>query len=788
MNKKVLRTLEYDKIIKLLTDYAGTASGKELCRRLEPMTEPGKILSCVRQTADAESRIIEKGSVSFGGTCDIRASAKRLEIGSTLSASELLAIGRTLGAASRVKAYGRRGDDAAPADSLDGYFRSLEPLTPLRQEIERCILSEEEISDDASPGLRRIRRGIKTANDRIHTQLNSIINSSRTLLSDGVVTMRDGRYCVPVKMEYSRGFPGLVHDHSSSGSTVFIEPMAVVQLNNEIRELEIEERKEIEAILSNLSNEAAEHSEELVTDFEILTELDFIFARAMLGRSYKGTEPIFNDELKISIKQGRHPLLDPRTVVPIDVSLGIDFDLLVITGPNTGGKTVTLKTIGLLTLMGQSGLLIPAGINSRLSVFNEIFADIGDEQSIEQSLSTFSSHMTNIVNIFKHADKHSLVLVDELGAGTDPTEGAALAIAILDRLHRQGIRTAATTHYSELKVYALSTEGVQNASCEFDVATLRPTYRLLIGIPGKSNAFAISSRLGLPDDIIAEASASIGRQDKAFEDVIAELNEARKAVEAEKAEAELLRRRIEKQEKELAAKEEKVALQRDRLLQDSKAEARAILQQAKDLADQTIRDMRKHGMSVGRDIEEQRNSLRRSIDGMSTGIPAPVKQTSHHKRSIVVGDKVHVHSLNLDGTVEALANSKGELTVRCGVMHTQVKLTDLELIEESTATIEGKDAVSGAGRIKLSKSTQVSTELNLIGKTVDEAMPMLEKYLDDAYLAHLPKVRIIHGRGTGALRNAVRNHLRTSKLVASYRPGEFDEGGYGVTVAVMKET
>ncbi|MBP5291054.1 MAG: endonuclease MutS2, partial [Lachnospiraceae bacterium] len=499
MNKKVLRTLEYEKIIKQLTDFAGTPSGKELCRRLEPMTDLGEILACIRQTSDAESRIIEKGSVSFGGTCDIRASAKRLDIGSSLSASELLAIGRTLGAAARVKAYGRRDDDA-PSDSLDDYFRSLEPLTPLRQEIERCIISDEEISDDASPGLRRIRRGIKTANDRIHTQLNSIINSSRNLLSDGVVTMRDGRYCVPVRMEYSRGFPGLVHDHSSSGSTVFIEPMAVVQLNNEIRELEIEERKEIEAILSNLSNEAAAHSDALVTDFEVLTELDFIFARAALGKSYKGTEPIFNDELKISIKQGRHPLLDPKTVVPIDVSLGIDFDLLVITGPNTGGKTVTLKTIGLLTLMGQSGLLIPAGINSHLSVFNEIFADIGDEQSIEQSLSTFSSHMMNIVNIFRHADSRSLVLVDELGAGTDPTEGAALAIAILDRLHRQGIRTAATTHYSELKVYALSTKGVQNASCEFDVATLRPTYRLLIGIPGKSNAFAISARLGLPED------------------------------------------------------------------------------------------------------------------------------------------------------------------------------------------------------------------------------------------------------------------------------------------------
>ena len=789
MNEKAYKTLEFHKILHKLTELAHTPAGKELCRQLTPLTDIGAIRRAQKETSDAEMRIIAKGSLSFSGVRDIRPAVKRLEVGSSLSIPELLQIGSLLTVAARAKGYGRREDREDP-DSLEELFAALEPLTPLRQAIERCILSEEEISDDASPGLRHVRRSIRSANDKIHTQLNALVVSSRNYLQDGVITMRDGRYCLPVRQEYRSQVPGLIHDYSSSGSTAFIEPMSVVKLNNELRELEIQERKEIEAVLADLSNQAAEHSGELEQNFRLLTQLDFIFAKAMLSRSYKGTEPVFNTERQLHIKQGRHPLLPAKTVVPVDVWLGKDFDLLVVTGPNTGGKTVSLKTIGLFTLMGQAGLHIPAAAGSRLGVFQDVFSDIGDEQSIEQSLSTFSAHMTSIVRILKSADENSLVLFDELGAGTDPTEGAALAMAILSRLHRQGIRTVATTHYSELKIYALSTPGVENASCEFDVETLRPTYRLLIGVPGKSNAFAISQKLGLPEEIIEEARESIGQQEEAFEDVISDLDAQRRALEQEKAEAKRLRAEAEKLKKELDGKQDRLNEQRDKVLREAREEARNILQQAKDSADKAIRDLHKHGMLVGKDLEQQRSGLREQIAGLDAGLAKKKSQPAkkNQAKDFHIGDAVRVLSLNLNGTVSTLPNAKGDLFVQMGILRSQVNISDLELLPDDAVSVEGKKHhYTGSGQIKMSKSAGVRPELNLIGKTVDEALPELDKYLDDAYLAHLPSVRIIHGRGTGALKKAVTNFLRTYKHVAKYRPGEFDEGGYGVTVVEFKE-
>ncbi len=783
-----MKTLEFHKILHKLTELAHTPAGKDLCRQLVPMTEIGAIRRAQQETSDAEMRIIAKGSLSFSGVRDIRPAVKRLEVGSSLSAPELLQIGSLLAVAARAKSYGRREDREEP-DSLEELFAALEPLTPLRQSIERCILSEEEISDDASPGLRHVRRSIRSANDKIHTQLNALVVSARNYLQDGVITMRDGRYCLPVRQEYRAQVPGLIHDYSSSGSTAFIEPMPVVKLNNELRELEIQERKEMEAVLADLSNQAAEYSGQLEQNFHTLTLLDFIFAKAIFSRSYKGTAPVFNTDRQIHIKQGRHPLLPAKTAVPVDVWLGKDFDLLVVTGPNTGGKTVSLKTIGLFTLMGQAGLHIPAAAGSRLGVFRDVFSDIGDEQSIEQSLSTFSAHMTSIVRILKSADENSLVLFDELGAGTDPTEGAALAMAILSRLHRRGIRTVATTHYSELKIYALSAPGVENASCEFNVETLRPTYRLLIGIPGKSNAFAISQKLGLPEEIIEEAKEAIGQQEEAFEDVISDLDSQRRMLEQEKAEAKRLRDEAEKLQKDLASKQDRLNEQRDKVLREAREEARTILQQAKDSADKAIRDLHKRGMLVDKNLERQRSGLREQIAGLDAGLSKKKAKSAQHNQAkdFHIGDAVRVLSLNLNGTVSTLPNAKGDLFVQMGILRSQVNISDLELLPDDGVSVKGKKHYSGSSQIKMSKSAGVRPELNIIGKTVDEALPELDKYLDDAYLAHLPQVRIIHGRGTGALKKAVTNFLRTYKHVAKYRPGEFDEGGYGVTVVEFKE-
>ncbi len=792
MNEKALRTLEYNKIIDKLTSFAGTGYGKELCAHLLPYSDLDTIKRLQEQTSDALSRILRRGSISFNGIHDIRPSIMRLKIGSTLGAVELLHISSDLDAALRIKAYGGytgKDNEVQTEDSLTEFFAGLEPLTPINNEIKRCIISEEEIADDASPALKTVRRSIHSTNDKIHSELSSILNSSRTMLQDNIITMRNGRYCLPIRSEFKNQFQGMIHDQSSTGSTLFVEPMAIVRLNNELKELSIREQEEIEKVLADLSNQAAEYADSLSYDFETLSELDFIFARASLSKQMKGSEPVFNNQGRLNIKKGRHPLIDYKKVVPIDIMLGKDFTMLIITGPNTGGKTVSLKTVGLLTLMGQAGLHIPAFEGSELSVFEEVYADIGDEQSIEQSLSTFSSHMTNIVTILDKADEHSLVLFDELGAGTDPTEGAALAMSILTSLHQRNIRTMATTHYSELKIYALSTEGVSNASCEFNVETLRPTYRLLIGIPGKSNAFAISSKLGLPDYIIENAKELIGKQDKSFEDLISDLEASRITIEQEQSEISRYKEEVEQLKKNLARKNESLDANKDRILKEAKEQAAHILQEAKEFADQSIKKYNKW-MQVGgniRDMENERNSLREKLSSSEAATQKHQNKLNRKTsaKELKVGDTVNVISLGLKGTVSTLPNAKGDLFVQMGILRSQVNIKDLELIEEEAIVAPGYSKTQ-SGKIKMSKSASIHPEINLIGKTVDEALPELDKYLDDAYLAHLPQVTVIHGRGTGALKNAIHSHLKKLKYVKSYRVGGFGEGDHGVTIVEFK--
>ena len=707
--------------------------------------------------------------------------------------SELLKLASFLDNVSRIKTYGKKEREDLPNDSLDAYFEGLTPMTQLANEINRCILSEEEMADDASPRLKSIRRSKLSTNEKIHSQLTSMVNGAyRTFLQDAVITMRDNRYCIPVKAEYKSQVSGMVHDQSSTGSTFFIEPAAVVNLNNQLKELDLQEQEEIEVILGDLSSQAAVHTSELAADQKIMTTLDFIFAKAKLAMEQNATEPIFNTEHYIQIRKGRHPLLDKKKAVPIDVRLGKDFDLLVITGPNTGGKTVSLKTVGLFTLMGQAGLHIPALDRSELSIFSEVYADIGDEQSIEQSLSTFSSHMTRVVHILQHADTDSLCLFDELGAGTDPTEGAALAIAILNYLHDRGIRTMATTHYSELKIYALSTNFVENACCEFDVETLRPTYRLLIGIPGKSNAFAISSKLGLSDEIINAAKEQISKEDESFEDVIADLEQSRVTIEKEQQEIAEYKERIRTLQEQLQKKNEKIDQAKDKILRDANEKARAILQEAKDVADETIRDFNKAGASADiKELEKKRQKVRDKINekngklALGNTQKKPVGQKTVDPKKLKKGDSVKIISMNLKGIVNTLPDAKGNLFVQCGIMRMQTNINDLVPVKEETITAPALQRTN-TGKLKMSKSFSVSSEINLLGCTVDEAIAKLDKYLDDAYLAHLPSVRVVHGKGTGALRSAVQSHLKRLKYVKEYRLGEYGEGDAGVTIVTFK--
>ena len=789
MNYKSLTTLEYDKIIDRLVSFAASDKAKERLKKLVPMTDIHDINAALSETSDALSRVYAKGAVSFSGVHDVGASVKRLEIGSSLNTVELLHISSLLTAAARVKNY---YEDTT--DSLTGYFHALEPLTPLNTEIKRCILSEDEISDDASANLRSIRRQKVLAAERIHTELNKMLNSSsvRNCLQDFVITSRSGRYCLPVKAEYKSQVPGMVHDQSATGSTLFIEPAAVVKLNNDIRELELKEQAEIEAILAELSAKASEFIDELLTDFQVLTTLDFIFAKAQMSKQYKCSCPVMNTNNYINIKKGRHPLIDPHKVVPIDIYLGKDFNLLIITGPNTGGKTVSLKTVGLLTLMAQSGLHIPALDHSELAVFDNVFADIGDEQSIEQSLSTFSSHMTNTVSILKEADAHSLILFDEIGAGTDPTEGAALAISILNDLHKRGITTMATTHYSEIKVYALTTDGVENACCEFDVESLRPTYRLLIGIPGKSNAFAISKKLGLPDYIIKDASARMDADDVQFEDLLSDLEHSRITIEKERAEINAYKQEIQQLKDELKTKSDRLDERRDKILRKANEEAAAILKDAKEYADQTIKTMNKHGMTV-KELEKQRSAIRDKMnkrqEKLSVQAAKPKAHKAHDISEFKVGTHVRVLSMNLIGTVTAPPSPKGEITVQMGSLSTKTKINNLEILVGYKDPEEAKKAPKGAGgsgKIKMSKAASISHEINLLGLTVDEAVAKLDKYLDDAYISRIPQVRIVHGKGTGALRNGVTAYLRGVPYIKSFRLGEIGEGDTGVTIVDFK--
>lgn len=791
MNKKTLAKLEYNKIIELLTDHASSFSGKELCRRLKPMTSLTDIQVAQEETGAAFTRIVKKGRPSFSGCNPVNDSLRRLEIGGSLGSGELLRICKLLETAGRAKAYGRHDNANDTEDCLDSYFSQLNPVSILTTEIRRCIIEEDEISDEASPALKHIRRQMGQINDKVHSTLSGMVNGSlRTYLQDPIITMRGDRYCIPVKAEYRSQVSGMIHDQSSTGSTLFIEPMAVVKLNNDLKELYGKEQEEIQVILARLSADAAEYISDIQTDYAVLRTLDFIFAKGSLAIDMNASLPLFNTEGRIHIREGRHPLLDKRSVVPITLTLGDTFDLLIVTGPNTGGKTVSLKTVGLFTLMGQSGLHIPALDRSELAVFTEVYADIGDEQSIEQSLSTFSSHMTNIVSFLKKVDDQSLVLFDELGAGTDPTEGAALAISILNHLHIRGIRTMATTHYSELKVYALSTPGVENASCEFDVETLRPTYHLLIGIPGKSNAFAIAGKLGLPDFIIEDAKTRLTEQDESFEDLLTDLETSRRTIEKEQKTIASYKREIERLKQETEKKQEKLEEQRDRILREANEKAHAILAEAKKTADETMRNFHKFGKAniSASEMERERERLRKKMESTRSGMmKEPAKPKKEYKPSdFKLGESVKVLSMNINGTVASLPDNKGNLTVQMGILRSQVNISDLEIIDEKPAYLKKTTRAGGKGKIKMSKSLSVSTEINLLGKTVDEAIAELDKYLDDASLAHLSSVRIVHGKGTGALRKGIHQYLRRQKHVRSFRLGEFGEGDAGVTIAELK--
>ena len=791
MNKKTLAKLEYNKIIEQLIEHASSFSGKELCRRLKPMTDISAIRSAQDETAAAFTRIVKKGRPSFSGCNPVNDSIRRLEIGGVLGSGELLRICKLLETAGRARAYGRHDNADEMEDCLDGYFEQLNPVTILVNEIRRCVIDEDEISDDASPGLKHVRRAMNQINDKVHATLSNMVNESlRTYLQDPIITMRGDRYCIPVKAEYRSQVSGMIHDQSATGSTLFIEPMAVVKLNNDLKELYGQEQEEIQKVLARLSADAAEYTTEIHTCYTILRQLDFIFAKGALALDMNASQPIFNTEGRIHIREGRHPLLDKKNVVPITLTLGDTFDLLIVTGPNTGGKTVSLKTVGLFTLMGQAGLHIPALDRSELAVFHDVYADIGDEQSIEQSLSTFSSHMTNIVSFLKQVDEHSLVLFDELGAGTDPTEGAALATSILNHLHSRGIRTMATTHYSELKVYALSTPGVENASCEFDVETLRPTYRLLIGIPGKSNAFAIASRLGIPDYIIEDAKTHLTEQDESFEDILTNLETSRKTLDKERETIAAYKREIERLKMETSQKQEKLEAQRDRILREANEKAHAILEDAKETADETMRNFHKFGKAniSAAEMEKERERLRKKMAKTRSGMtPEPAKPKKQYKPSdFKLGESVKVLSMNLTGSVVSLPDAKGNLDVQMGILRSKVNISDLEIIDEKPNYLQKTAKRTGKGKIKMNKSLTVATEINLLGKTVDEAVAELDKYLDDASLAHLSSVRIVHGKGTGALRQGIHKYLKRQKHVKSFRLGAFGEGDAGVTIAELR--
>ncbi len=793
MNQKSLKILEYDKIIKMLTSYAGSVMGKKLCEELTPTSDLNTILSMQEETGAALLRIYRQGNLSFLGVEDVKPSLLRLNMGASLNTTELLSVSKLLSCVQTAISYCKIDERTEFADALTYLFESLTPLTHLYQDITRCILSPDEIADDASPALKDIRRNIKGINAKVHQQLTQLIASSKnqSMLQDSLVTMRNGRYCVPVKAEYKSQFQGLIHDQSSTGSTLFIEPLGVVNLNNELRDLEGKEQNEIERILSLLSEKVSLEQDSIKRNLEILTKLDFIFARAQLAKSYDGVMPEYNKEGILRIKRGRHPLLDKKTVVPINIELGDTFSMLLITGPNTGGKTVSLKTAGLFSLMGQSGLFLPALEGTSLCVFDDVFADIGDEQSIEQSLSTFSSHMTNIVSIMNQATEQSLILFDELGGGTDPTEGAALAISILSHLHAQGIRTIATTHYSELKLFALSTEGIENACCEFDIESLRPTYRLLIGIPGKSNAFAISSKLGLPSYIIEAAKGQIDQSAQDFEALLSDLEQSKITIQKEEEEILAYKEELEMLRADLKQSKEDLNNKKATIIREAKEEALSILSEAKEIADESIKKYQQWVQNPkaanAKTMEAQRGKLRDQMNKSSKDLLEQKKRKkgAHSASDFKIGDKVHVFSLSMDGIVQSLPDNKGNISVQMGILRSFVSIEDCEILDEAVITTPTIKRTS-KGKVSMNKSASIRPEINVLGKTVDEAVAILDKYLDDAYLSHLPQVTIIHGKGTGALRAGIQNYLKKLKYVKSYRAGSFGEGEMGVTIVEFK--
>ncbi len=792
MNEKALNTLEYNKIIGMLTSKAISQMGKERATQLKPSSELSDILHWQKETSEAVSIILKKGSLPLGGIKDVRASVKHALVGGVLGIEPLMHVADFLHVCKKVVSYSKSEGKNDSFPILEPHFQSIETVPSLEKEITRCIINENELADDASQALYSIRKNIKVSNDRVRDALTGIIHSQsyKTMLQDNVVTMRNGRYCIPVKQEYKNAFPGMVHDQSSTGATVFMEPMGVVTLNNKIKELLADEQKEIEKILRKLSAEVAEHGELILANCETLTYLDFVFAKGELGLSMNGSEPIFNENGFINIKKGRHPLIDPKAVVPTDIYLGKDFTSLLITGPNTGGKTVSLKTIGLFTLMGQAGLHIAANDRSELAVFDEVFADIGDEQSIEQSLSTFSSHMSNIVKILDKVTCGSLVLLDELGAGTDPTEGAALAIAILEYLHKLKVRTVVTTHYSELKVYALSNDGFENAACEFDVNTLRPTYRLLIGIPGKSNAFAISEKLGLPDYIISSAKDILSHEDARFEDIITDLEISRKTLIVEQEKAEQYRLESERLHKDLEQQKQKLKSQRDKIIAEAKAEARKLMQSTKDEADTMLKDFQKQLREQGntKATEETRQKMRdklSTLDADAASSEFDKSMRSPITKPLIVGDKVFVNTLNQSGTVVSEPTSTGEVFVTVGAMKIKVKLASLSM-DDSPQEKKAYKPKGQSHSVKADKSKFISPEIDLRGCMVEEGLEKVDKYLDDAYLASLAQVTLIHGKGTGALRAAVQSHLKGHSHVKAFRLGAFGEGETGVTIVELK--
>ena len=786
MNSKTLRVLEFNKIIDKLRQYASSDLGKAIVDKLEPSTDINEIKLNQRETSEAVSMILKKGSLGLGGLRNVGEYIKRVNISGVLNIEELLHIGDFLRVSRRAKDYAKSESKNDSFPVLEPQFNSIETVADLEREIERCIPSPTEVADDASRALREIRRNIKIANDRIKEQLNSIIHSNtyKNMLQEAVITIRNERYCVPIKQEYKNAFAGLIHDQSATGATVFIEPISIVQLNNKIKELHNKEKIEVERILALLSAKVAENGDVILANADILAHIDFVFAKAELSVKMNGTEPKFNTKGYVNIKKARHPLLDSATVVPTNIYIGGKFNTLLITGPNTGGKTVSLKTLGLFTLMGQAGLHISAFDNSELAVFDDVFADIGDEQSIEQSLSTFSGHMTNIVSILNSVTPNSLVLIDELGAGTDPTEGAALAISIIKYLHAFGARTAVTTHYSELKVFALTTDGIENASCEFDVETLRPTYRLLIGVPGKSNAFAISQRLGLPEHIINEAKEVLSHEDIRFEDVITDLEISRKSLVIEQEKAEEYRKEAQRLRSEAQKQRNKLDEQREKIIRQANEKARAIISDAKDEADVIIKEMRKlqkEGINA-KTLEEQRSKLKEKMSKAESKLVD--KKTYKVPDKLVKGDRVKIHSLNQSGIVSVPPNKNGDVVIKAGIMTVTVNIKDLSLdTNEEQLTYQPKKY---ANNISRRKRSNVSAEVDLRGMMALEALDKLDKYLDDVYLAGLSPVTIIHGKGTGALRKAVHEYLRTNPRVKSYRLGQYGEGEAGVTVVEMK--